>query len=91
MIGMTQEQFDRLQALKPAIAYTQEEVSFLLDMTNLFVDQYARVCFTCSSSISDLKQSLYSWLNENEQVILEELAAQQQVENYSNNNEPNTP
>lgn len=73
MIGMTQEQFDRLQALKPSVSYTQEEVSFLLDMTNIFVDQYARVCFTCSSSISDLKQTLYGWLNENEQTIINEL------------------
>lgn len=84
MIGITQEEFDRLQALKPAVSYTQEEVEFLLDITQRKVDINQRVCFTCSSSISDLKQTLYSWFNENEQIIIDELLAASQATQYTN-------
>lgn len=97
---MTRQELDRLKSLKPNISYTQDEVSFMLEVTQQNVDPHARVCTSCSSSIAELKQKLFGWLGNNEQTLLEAIEAkenedqksqlekiQQQVKNYTNGRE----
>jgi hypothetical protein len=67
---ITQQEYDRLKALHRNIAYTQEEMNFLIKVAKENVDPNVRVCPTCNSSISDFKQKLYGWFLNNEEEII---------------------
>lgn len=87
MIGVTEYEYSRLKALKPFISYTLEEKEFMLGIVRQHIDQDQRVCVGCGNSVHEMKQKLYTWFNEFEPTIINELAASKEVADYTNDNE----
>ncbi len=86
LIDISEYEFDLLKRLKKNISYTPSEIDFLLEITKRFINKDARACYTCSNSIKDFKQTIYTWFNANEEKIKAQIDAQNQVINYINLN-----
>ena len=73
MIDISENEYNMLKKLHYNISYTQSEAEFLLEMTKRFVDEHARVCTSCNSSVSKIKQKIYGWFNSNVDAIEKQL------------------
>lgn len=87
LIDITEYEFNLLTKLKRNYSYTPTEAEFLQEMADRFLDEKTRICATCTSSINEFKQKLYSWYNAKKEIIETQLDAQKQVNNYTTNNQ----
>lgn len=87
---LTRQEWNRLVALKPFVHYTQEEVAFFLRIGAEFVDpNISQKCHTCPGSNVNVKQVVYSWFNEQKNLIddqLKKLEAESNATEYIQKN-----
>lgn len=80
---VTQEQLDAMRLHKKKYQYTESEAVEVFNLVKMFVDPRQATCMSCQANLRDAKTKLNYFLIANEEAIVANLQALNEVEAYT--------